>query len=296
MKKKAKTMPLFQRNTKALVAVEEKPPLDNVKLIREWLHGRPATTIAAYTSDIARLVTFTNGLPLNEITLSDLQAFADSLADLAPASQARILKACKSLLTFGCKTMPSAFPANAGAALKIPKFKRRLAERLLSEEELMRVFLAEPDPRNRLILRLLYNSTMRRSELVGLCWRDCQPRPDKHSGQLTIFGKGSKTRTVLLKPEVWRELWAWRKDAPDDAPVFDLSTSRIYQIVREAGDLSGIGKRVSPHWMRHAHASHAIKRGAPLPLVRDTGGWASVDSLDPYLHAQPDQSSGDFLP
>ena len=293
-------MPLFKRETKALVevpaaAIPEEPNI-NEGIIEQWLHGRPTTTQTAYRRDIARLLTFLEDRPLQRVSLPDLQRFADSLAGLAPSSQARMLKACKSLMTFCCETMPGAFPINAGAALKIPKFKRRLAERLLSEEELMRVFLAEPDPRNRLILRLLYNSTMRRSELVGLCWRDCQPRPDKHSGQITIFGKGSKTRTVLLKPEVWRELIAWRKDAPDDAPVFDLSVNRIYQIVREAGDLSGIGKQVSPHWMRHAHASHAIKRGAPLPLVRDTGGWASVDSLDPYLHAQPDQSSGDFLP
>ncbi len=290
-------MPSLFNRSKALVTVPENI---NEQLLEQWLHGRPVTTKAAYTSDIDRLRLFLEDKPFQRVTLADLQAFADSLATaetpLALSSQARILKACKSLLTFACKTMPGIFPINAGAALKIPKFQHRLAERLLSEEEVMRLFLTEPNPRNRLILRLLYGSTMRRAELVGLCWRDCQSRPDKQSGQVSIFGKGGKTRVVVLRAELWQELMAWRQGASDDALVFDLSASRIYQIVRKAGETAALTRRISPHWMRHAHASHAISRGAPLPLVRDTGGWASVDSLDPYLHAQPDESSGKYLP
>jgi hypothetical protein len=52
---------------------------------------------------------------------------------------------------------------------------------------------------------------------------------------------------------------------------------------------------VSPHWLRHAHASHALDHGAPLSLVRDTLGHASISTTSAYLHARPGDSSARFL-
>ena len=286
-------MPLFQRSKALVVAA---PDNINAQLIAQWLHGRPATTQAAYTSDLARLLHFLDDKPLQSVTLADLQQFADSLAELAPASQARILKACKSVLTFGTKTMPGLFPINAGAALKTPKIKEKLAERIMSEEEIARMIALEDDRRNHAIIRLLYTSAVRRSELVGLCWRDVQERPGYKGGQITVFGKGGKTRVVLLSFGIWHELLEQRNGASDDAPVFNLSSSQIYVIVRKAAQRAGIEKPVSPHWMRHAHASHALNRGAPISLVSATLGHSSIAVTGRYTHAQPDESSGKYLP
>lgn len=52
---------------------------------------------------------------------------------------------------------------------------------------------------------------------------------------------------------------------------------------------------VSPHWLRHAHASHAMDRGAKIHLVRETLGHASVATTARYLHTRPDESSALFL-
>ena len=54
--------------------------------------------------------------------------------------------------------------------------------------------------------------------------------------------------------------------------------------------------RVSPHWLRHAHGSHALARGADPALVRDTLGHASIETTGRYLHARPHTSSSLFLP
>ena len=59
---------------------------------------------------------------------------------------------------------------------------------------------------------------------------------------------------------------------------------------------AGIEKRVSPHWMRHAHASHALDRSAPIHLVQATLGHASVSTTGRYLHARPNESSSFYLP
>jgi integrase/recombinase XerD len=49
---------------------------------------------------------------------------------------------------------------------------------------------------------------------------------------------------------------------------------------------------ISPHWLRHAHASHAIDRGATLPEVQSTLGHSNVATTSGYLHARPESSSG----
>ena len=43
-------------------------------------------------------------------------------------------------------------------------------------------------------------------------------------------------------------------------------------------------EKVSPHWLRHAHATHALDKGAPLRLVQATLGHASLDTTSKYLH------------
>jgi len=101
-------------------------------VVELWLHGRSPHTQRAYRADVARFLAFV-ATSLPTVTLGDLQAFADALAqqDLAPSSRVRTLAAIKSLLAFGQRT--GYLPLNVGAALKLPPKKDRLAERILSE-------------------------------------------------------------------------------------------------------------------------------------------------------------------
>ena len=181
-----------------------------------WLHGRAASTQRAYCSDSRRFLRFV-GKPLRSIKLVDVQAFADSISDRAPATQSRALNVVKSLFSFGHRV--GYLPFNVAAAVKAPPAKDTRAERILPEAEIQRMLALERHPRNRVILRLLYGAGLRVSELCGLKQRDCQPRDE--AGQITIFGKGGKTRTVLLPVSVWQDLEALPGEASDpDAPVF----------------------------------------------------------------------------
>ena len=47
-----------------------------------------------------------------------------------------------------------------------------------------------------------------------------------------------------------------------------------------------------PQSRRHAHASHAIDRGATLPEVQATLGHGNIATTSGYLHARPESSSG----
>src|SRR4051794_16880737 len=70
------------------------------QLVELWLHERSRHTQRAYRADIDRFRAGA-GKPLRQITLADLQQFAKSFRDLAPASRYRTLSAIKSLLGFG---------------------------------------------------------------------------------------------------------------------------------------------------------------------------------------------------
>ena len=272
---------------------------NDAQVIALWIHGRSPHTQRAYRANAERLLALT-GKPIAHISLSDIQAFADSLSCLARSSRAQALAAIKSLLAFANKI--GYVPFNVGAAVQLPKARNTLAERILHESEVHRMIDLEPSQRNRLILKTLYYGGLRVSELCGLRWRDLRSRGEQ--GQLTVFGKGDKTRAVLLPASLWRELLelSCRPGDDDDDPVFrsrlngrQLHPSQVLRIVRAASVRAGIGKKVSPHWLRHAHASHSLDRGAPIHLVQATLGHASVATTGRYLHARPTESSGKYL-
>ena len=58
---------------------------------------------------------------------------------------------------------------------------------------------------------------------------------------------------------------------------------------------AGLRAGVSPHWLRHAHATHALERAAPIHTVQATLGHASVATTGKYLHARPTDSSARYL-
>ena len=267
------------------------------QLIGIWLHGRSPHTQRAHAADVARLCSRT-GKPLAAVTLPDLQDFADSVAELSPASRYRALSAVKSLLAFGHRI--GYLPFDVGRALRLPAVRGRLAERILSEAGIHRMLSLEPGERNRAILTLLYASGVRVSELCGLRWRDVQSNGD--SAQVTVFGKGGKTRAIRLPVSVWQQLTRLRGEDDGAQPLFRsrkkggaLTPVGVLRIVRRAARRAGIDVAVSPHWLRHAHASHALDRGAPIHLVQATLGHASITTTGRYLHARPTDSSSRFL-
>jgi integrase/recombinase XerD len=280
-----------------LTSAGEKAAENDDHLIQLWLHGRAPHTQRAYRADVNRFRSGA-GKPFQCITLSDLQQFADSLAYLSPASRYRTLSSIKSLLAFGHRI--GYLPFDVGRVLRLPSVRNNLAGRILSEADLHRMLTLEPDERNRMLLVLLYASGVRRGELADLRWKDLQATGE--GGQITVFGKGGKTRSIQLPESVWKQLLALRGAGKDEDPVFPsrkkgkpLTDSAIWRIVKKAASRAGLATAISPHWLRHGHASHALDRGAPIHLVQATLGHASVATTGRYLHARPKESSSKFL-
>jgi integrase/recombinase XerD len=271
------------------------------RLIDMWLHERSPRTIEYYRRIANHFVTYV-GKPLHLVSLADVQGWQMTLRGLAPGSQRTYAAAVKSLLTFGHKI--GVLPVNVGQAVRGPTSRDTLNERILTELEVQTMIDLETNTRNRLILRLLYSGGLRVSELCGLKCKNLNARGD--AGQVTVLGKGNKTRTVLLSSQLWRELCQLDGNAGASDAVFPsregkgtsrhLDRSMVLRIVSAAGERAGITGKVSPHWLRHAHASHSLDRGAPIHLVQQTLGHASVATTSRYLHARPNDSSALYLP
>lgn len=270
-------------------------------LVSMWVERSTSPqTRRKYRAEAARLRAFV-GKPLPLVRLGDLQAYLASLEGKAPATRANATATMKSLFSFAQEIGYVRF--NIGKAVKAPPVKNVLAERIMSEPDAQRMVLLEPNLRNRTLLTVLYGGGLRISEVCGLRWRDLSERDA--AGQATVFGKGGKTRMVLLSTNTWRLLTSLRAELPappkPDAPVFlslrggSLDASQVHRIVKAAAERAGLPADVSAHWLRHAHASHALDRGAPVHLVQATLGHASLSTTSRYTHARPSESSARFL-
>ena len=123
---------------------------DDETLLRLWLHGRARSTAAAYAHDTGAFLAHA-GRPIRAVTLGHLQAYADSLAGLAPASRARKLASVKSL--FGFAHRLGYVPVNVADALRLPPVRNELAARILSEAEVHRLLAVDASPRDAALLR-----------------------------------------------------------------------------------------------------------------------------------------------
>lgn len=291
---------VLQTHTEGAIAAV--PWLESdVRLIQLWLEGKSHATQDSYKRYAGWLLGLLQK-PLSAIDLTDLYRFSHALEEkgLFDSSRSTVLASIKSLFSFAFDQQY--LEKDPASRLKLPKFKDCLSERILSEGDVLLLIRLEPHKRNHTILRTLYGLGVRVSELCQIKWRDLQSS-NGDEGQVTIFGKGGKTRVISIPAVLWIDLLAIRgaRFNPDN-PVFcsrkkagHLSRQQVYDIVKIAGKRIN-NDLISPHWLRHCHASHSLDRGAPLSLVQHTLGHAIVTTTSRYLHAKPKESSARYLP
>ncbi|MBS0982161.1 tyrosine-type recombinase/integrase [Gluconobacter cerinus] len=268
---------------------------DDDRLVNMWLHNRSANTSRAYRADVDAFRQWT-GKPLADVVLDDLQGWFDGLTG-SDATRRRKLASVKSALAFGVRV--GFLDVDVGAALRLERGRDRLSERILTEEDVKRIIEQEPCPRKRVALRVLYFMGLRISEMCALKWRDMTRR--QQGGVASVFGKGNKTRHVLVPAKLWKEIVAvrandWRPDTPvvpghDGSP---LHLRAAHRLVKRAAKRAGLPD-ASAHWFRHAHASHALDNGAPAHVVQQTLGHSDLKTTTRYAHVREGDGGGNYL-
>lgn len=238
------------------------------------------------------------GSNLRRATVDHVQAALEAMrvrTDGTPASAATInmqVATVKALLGFADKVGFTRF--NAAPLIKLRKAPRKLAQRILSEFEAQSLIRTAKPGRDQALLNVAYYGALRVSELASLTWDQVIPR-ETGEVQLALVGKGDKPRHVLLPAAVAKDLRTMRSGAPGSARVFPITERRINYILKAVAKRAGVNPNTSPHWLRHAHASHAIDNGAPITLVSQTLGHADLKTTSVYVHARPNESSSRYL-
>ena len=265
------------------------------KVISMWLHGKSTTTIQTYLGVVKQFQAFV-GKPLKQLTLEDLQLWQSSLSHYSTASIKNKTNIIKSLLSFAHKCGYSQL--NPGAALPSPVPKQTLNERILTQQDAIALINGAANQRDRLILSLMFVCGLRVSELISLTCNDLKPNGD--GGQLNVFGKGSKTRTVLIPADLFQQLNLLPKSDKSNT-IFVSRTGRkltrnaIHYRIKKAAENAGLSDKISSHWLRHSHATCAIESGCDLHLLQQSLGHSSLAVTGKYLHARPNQSSSQFV-
>ncbi len=274
-------------------------------LVKEWCAGYDGHSRRAYERIGARLLDELDG-PLRQAAIEDYRAAVSRMgvkpdgAEASRATRATYTAAVKSFLGFAHGVGYLAF--NPAPFVKIEKQRRDLAKRIISDTDVRLLIRAAKPGRNRLLIEVGYYGGLRVFELIHLRWSDILERDGGRIQITSLEGKGGKVREVLLPPGVSERLRLFRGDALAGAPLFvaarhggAISERYALEIVKGAARDAGLTDKISPHWLRHAHISHALDNGAPVSLVSQSVGHADMKTTSIYAHARPGDSSGLYL-
>jgi integrase/recombinase XerD len=209
------------------------------------------------------------------------QAYLFQNKKLSPASVSQYVSALRFLYV---KTLRRHFLTEH---IPFPKSPRPLPV-VLSPEEVTRLIDAARNLYHRALLMTLYSTAVRRSELCRLQVSDI----DSQRMMIRIHqGKGRRDRDLPLSPkllETLRLYWRWKKPNTylfpgkrADAPI---SANIVWLACRQAAQLAGISKRLSPHSLRHSCATHLLDAGADLRTIQVLLGHARLEHTLIYLH------------
>lgn len=163
---------------------------------------------------------------------------------------------------------------------------------VLSQDELVRFLDAITNPRDRVILTLLYSAGLRLGEARNLRIRDIDsPRMLIH----VVQGKGRKDRYAPLSPLLLALLRDWyRRTAPTDLffpnakdPSRPINASTVQRAIKIAARRAGLTKRISPHTLRHSFATHSLEQGLQTKVIQAMLGHAHSRTTEIYTHVTP---------
>jgi integrase/recombinase XerD len=172
--------------------------------------------------------------------------------------------------------------------LAIPRRRRpRHLPEVLSAEELLGLFAAATQPKERALLMTTYGGGLRVSEVIRLQVTDI----DSQRGMIRVHGKGDKDRYTLLSKRLLEELRAyWLIDRPrpwlfpGNQPGQPLHHNRAREMFNRAKAQAGIRKRGSIHMLRHSFATHMLEAGVDLRTIQILLGHTSLLTTTIYLH------------
>jgi integrase/recombinase XerC len=266
--------------------------------------GASPLTVKSYREDLLQLEEFLVAsdcrLPADASSVI-LRRFAGGLhaAGYAPSTVARKIASMRSFYAFGQRE--GWVRTNPAKPIRSPKRNRKLPK-FLTGDEICRL-LATPKPaasgglRDRAILEVMYSAGVRVQELVNLDDGDI----DLRGGTIRVRGKGRRERMGVVGSHAQKALREWLSVRPRRAgepaskagrgqPLFTnrfgtrLSVRGVARLLEKHLAAAGLGRRASPHTLRHSFATHLLDAGADIRSVQELLGHKSLVTTQIYTH------------
>jgi site-specific recombinase XerD len=169
-----------------------------------------------------------------------------------------------------------------------PKVPRTLLD-IPSPGEVAKILAAVRSPKYRVLLFCAYGAGLRVSEACNLCIGDID---DKRMVIHVRGAKGARDRYAMLSPVLLDALRRYyRAERPDKPYLFPgnipgkpVRPEGVQTAVRIALRHSGVSKRITPHTLRHAFATHSLEAGTDLRVIQVLLGHANIRTTTRYLH------------
>ena len=263
------------------------------------LKGVSPNTVAAYISDVGKLITWCEEEQRDPgtLTLDDLETFSASLHDLgiASSSHARILCGVRAFYQY--LTIDGYVEQDPSELLESPIQDKHLPDVLSTEEVDMIINAIDlskwEGQRNRAIIEVLFSCGLRVSELVTLTLSNIY----EEDGFVRILGKGNKERLVPISGRALHELHLWYMDRRqmkikpgEEDYVFlnrrgaHLTRTMIFIMIKQYAAMAGIRKTISPHTLRHSFATALLEGGASLRVIQTLLGHESIGTTEIYTY------------
>ena len=266
-----------------------------------WLDdGLAKTSLASYRSDLMRVAAWAakhDAGPLIRIGEPALVRFiAEVSSSLKASSQARYVSTLRRFYRY--LLTRNRITSDPTLKVALPAKPTRLPK-IVSEKQVESLLTAPPretllGQRDRAMLETLYATGLRVSELVGLKLHEV----NFDMGVVRVFGKGSKERLVPLGEaaidEVRNYLNVARNELLNGRQSDDLfitargaamTRQAFWQLIKRYAVTAGIdAKRLSPHVLRHAFATHLLNHGADLRVVQMLLGHSDISTTQIYTH------------
>ncbi len=291
--------PARKSTDEAAVSADSETMIDKF-LDAIWMErGLSKNTLGAYRADLMALARFIadDGREIVLAQKPDLLAFIAWRVEQGakPRSTARQLSSFRRFYRYLCRE--GVIAEDPTADIEMPRIGRSLPKSLTEEE--VEALLDAPNTdeplghRDRAMLELLYATGLRVSELINLK----QNQVNLNQGVLRIVGKGDRERLIPLGDESQRWIREFM-EGPRVEILLERQTDYMFptrrgdrmtrqafwHIIKRYAQKAGVKKKLSPHTLRHAFATHLLNNGADLRVVQLLLGHSDLSTTQIYTH------------
>lgn len=279
----------------------------------EITKNRSAKTLENYSHYLGRFVKFAEGeLDVSKISLDLVNDFrlhlnrmqdADGRELLTQKTRGYHIIALRAFLKYLIK---NDYETLAPEKVELGKMPQRTVD-FLERDELNKLFAAVDKSgliglRNYAILRTLYSTGLRISELIALNIENI----NLDTREFRVNGKGGKYRIVFLSSDAASAIQNYLKARKDDLkPLFlnhgrmkakaegvtisiaeqrRLTPTMVQFMIRNTAKKAGLVKKVTPHKLRHSFATELLRNGADIRSVQEMLGHSSITTTQIYTH------------